>query len=183
LDDAGNAGREGLAQGELAPQAISTTDKKPSVAERDPATQPNTFERDADQDNVRSQEYGDGPLSATGETATFADSPSERNDPDLAKAFFDVDMERAVAMARSQLGLRNEGPGDGDSDPSEVFFAVDIERAVLRVRDELGEVDTRADSRGADGAADTSDPRAEILSTNMDRILQTMLKELKKKPE
>ena len=105
LDDAGNAGREGLAQGELAPQAISTTDKKPSVAERDPATQPNTFERDADQDNVRSQEYGDGPLSATSETATFEDSPSERNDPDLAKAFFDVDMERAVAMARSQLGL------------------------------------------------------------------------------
>ncbi len=94
----------------------------------------------------------------------------------LAKAFFEVDVERAVAMARSELGLREAGLGGGDSDPTEVFFAVDIERAVLTVRDELGELD----SRGADGAADTSDPRAEIFSTNMDRTLHTMLRELKK---
>ena len=183
LDDAGNAGRERLAQGELAPQAISSIDEKPSVAERSQATEPNTFERDVDQDDAQSQEYGDGPLSATSETAAFADFPSERNDPDLAKAFFDVDVERAVAMARSELGLRDAGLGGGDSDPTEVFFAVDIERAILTVRDELGEVATRADSRGADGAADTSDPRAEVVSTNMDRTLRTMLRELKKKPE
>ena len=183
LDDAGNAGRERLAQGELAPQAISSIDEKPSVAERSQATEPNTFERDVDQDDAQSQEYGDGPLSATSETAAFADFPSERNDPDLAKAFFDVDVERAVAMARSELGLRDAGLGGGDSDPTEVFFAVDIERAILTVCDELGEVATRADSRGADGAADTSDPRAEVVSTNMDRTLRTMLRELKKKPE
>jgi hypothetical protein len=101
----------------------------------------------------------------------------------LAKAFFDVDVERAVAMAWSELGSRTAGLGSGDADPTEVFFAVDIERAVLRVRDELGEVDARAENRGAGSPADTSDPRAEIFPTNMDRTLQTMLRELKKKPE
>ena len=183
LDDAGNATREDLVQGELAPQAISTIDEKPSVAERNQATEPSTFERYAGQDDAQSQEYGDGRLSATSETAAFADSPGERNDPDLAKAFFEVDVERAVAMARSELGLRDAGLAGGDFDPTEVFFAVDIERAVLRVRDELGEVTARADRDGAEGAADTRDPRAEIASTNMDRTLRTMLRELKKKPE
>ena len=183
MDDAGNAGREDLAQGELASLAISGIHEKPGVAERNQSTEPNTFDRHADQNDAQSQEHGDGPPSAPSETATFADSPSERNDPDLAKGFFEVDVERAMAMARSKLGLRDAGLGGGDSDPTEGFFAVDIERAVLTVRDELGEVTARADSRGADGAADTRDPRAEIVSTNTDRTLRTMLRELKKKPE
>jgi hypothetical protein len=179
LGVAGDAGREGLARGELTPQAFNAVDERPNVAEPNLATEPNTFEP-ADQDDAQSQEYGDGPLSATNETAAFTDYPSERNHPDLAKAFFEVDVERAVTMAQSELGSRNAGLR---GENPEAFFAVDVERAIQTVRDELGEVAAGADRDGAKGAADTSDPRAEIVSTNTDRILRTMLRELKKKPE
>ena len=75
LDDAGSAGREGLAQGELASQAISGIHEKPGVAERNQSTEPNTFDRHADQNDAQSQEHGDGPPSAPSETAAFAEFP------------------------------------------------------------------------------------------------------------
>jgi hypothetical protein len=153
------------------------------VAERDEAAEQSTFEWNADRDDAQSQESADDLPSATIEAAMFDEAPRASNEPDLAKAFFEVDIERAMAVARSELGSRSSELGGGDSDPTDDFFAVDIERAVLTVRDELGEVAARADNRRAVGPADASDPAVGTSPTDTDRMLHTMLRELKKKPE
>ena len=101
---------------------------------------------------------------------------------DLAKVFFEVDTERAVAVARSELGSRNTGRAGADRDPTEDFFSVDIERAVRLVRDELGEAVYTTDHPGAVGETDSTDPTREIFSTDMDRVLAAMLRRLEKKP-
>ena len=75
--------------------------------------------------------------------------PGEQSAPDLAKAFFEVDLERAVAMVRSELAR----PGHG-ADPTADFFSVDLGRAVDIVRKEFETKVYRTDP----GAPDLTSP-------------------------
>jgi hypothetical protein len=62
---------------------------------------------------------------------------SEMHDP--AKAFFSVDLERAVEMVRRELGkedYRLEAGSREMRDPTSTFFSVDLERVVEMVRKE-----------------------------------------------
>jgi hypothetical protein len=189
LDDADDVGRENFAQSDFTPQADSPIDATPGPAfsERARAAQPNVcdpYDR-TDQDDAHGREYFDGPPAAADEAPVSNDSQGEASGPDpaldLAEVFFEVDMERAVEVARSELGSRNTGRAGADRDPTEDFFSVDIERAVRLVRNELGEAVHTTDLPGAVGEADTTDPTREIFSTDMDRVLRAVLRELEKK--
>jgi hypothetical protein len=126
------------------------------------------------------------PPAAADDAPLSNDSQDEASGPDLAldlaKVFFEVDTERAVAVARSELGSRNTGRAGANRDPTEDFFSVDIERAVRLVRDELGEAVYTTDHPGAVGETDTTDPTREIFSTDMDRVLRAVLRKLEEKP-
>jgi hypothetical protein len=189
-DDAGDVGRESLAQSDFTPQAGSHIDETPGSAfsERDRAAQPNVCEPydRTDQDDAQGREYFDDPPAAADDAPPSNGSQDEASGPDLAldlaKVFFEVDTERAVAVARSELGSRNTVRAGADRDPTEDFFSVDIERAVRLVRDELAEAVHTTDLPGAVGEADTTDPTRETFSTEMDRVLKAVLRELEKKP-
>ena len=190
LDDAVDVGRESFAQSEFTSQADSNIDEPPGPAfsARDQAAQPNVCEPYdwTDQDDA-GRKYFDGLPPAADEAPVSNESQGEASGPDLApdlaKVFFEVDMERAVAVARSELWSRDTGRAGADCDPTEDFFSVDIERAVRLVRDELGEAVHTTDHLGAVGDADATDPTREIFSTDMDRILKAVLRELEKKPQ
>ena len=127
----------------------------------------------------------DGPPAAADDAPPSNGSQDEASGPDLALGLakvFEVDTERAIAVARSELGSRNTVRAGADRDPTEDFFSVDIERAVRLVRDQLAEAVHTADLPGAVGEADTTDPAKEIFSTEMDRVLKAVLRELEKKP-
>jgi len=50
------------------------------------------------------------------------------------------------------------------------------------VRDELAEAVHTTDLPGPVGEADTTNPTKEVFSTEMDRVLKAVLRELEKKP-
>jgi hypothetical protein len=188
-DDAGDVGRESLAQSDFTPQAGSHIDETPGSAfsERDRAAQPNVCEPydRTDQDDAQGREYFDDPPAAADDAPPSNGSQDEASGPDLALGLakvFEVDTERAIAVARSELGSRNTVRVGADRDPTEDFFSVDIERAVRLVRDELAEAVHTADLPGPVGEADTTDPTKEVFSTEMDRVLKAVLRELEKKP-
>ena len=185
LGDASDVGRPSSVQSEFASEAGSGADTAPSPpsSEQNTAVQSNAREPydSSDQDDAQSLGYFDRSPSAIDDAPLSKDSLGEGG-PDLAQVFFDVDLERAVAIARSELGLRNTGPGGADPDLTGNLFSVDVQRAVDIVRDELEEAAHPTGHAEVVGNTDTSDPTKETFSTKMDQILKAMLRELEKKP-
>jgi hypothetical protein len=184
LGDAGNVGRPSSVHSEFAPKDGADTAPSLALCEQAPVAQSNALEPDdsSDQDNAPSGEYFDRSSSEVDEAPLSNDSPGEPG-PDLTQVFFfDVDVERAVAIARNELGLRNTVPGGTDSDLTGNLFSVDVQRAVNIVRDELEKTARPTGHADAVGTTDTTDPTKEIFSTEMDRILEAVLRELEKKP-
>jgi hypothetical protein len=179
--EAGDLGDPDNGQSETASQADSAPEQAPSVAffDQDGAVPPGIVEGN---DGTGQGEDIGGSLAAANESAT-ADDRDNSGDVALAKVFFDVDAECAVAVTKSELGRRAVGRAGGEAESPEDLFSVDIERAARVVWELLRERAAAADDRAlhsALGGLDLS-PTQEISSADMDRILRTVLRELEKK--
>jgi hypothetical protein len=87
---------------------------------------------DTYQESAASGQYLERSPSAPAEPGVPTPLPGWQSAPDLAKTFFEVDLERAVAMVRTELAKSGHG-----ADPTADFFSVDLERAVDIVRKEF----------------------------------------------
>jgi hypothetical protein len=113
--------------------SVTGIEEKPNLplieAEQSPLSDLND---DTYQESAASGQYLERSPSAPAEPGVPTHLPGQQSAPDLAKAFFEVDLERAVAMVRSELAKSGHG-----ADPTADFFAVDLERAVGIVRKEF----------------------------------------------
>jgi hypothetical protein len=113
--------------------SVTGIEEKPNLplieAEQSPLSDLND---DTYQESAASGQYLERSPSAPAEPGVPTHLPGQQSAPDLAKAFFEVDLERAVAMVRSELAKSGHGV-----DPTADFFAVDLERAVGIVRKEF----------------------------------------------
>jgi hypothetical protein len=84
------------------------------------------------QQSAASGQYLEGSPFAPPEPGVPTPLPGQQSAHDVAKDFFEIDLERAVAMVRSELAKSGHGV-----DPTADFFSVDLERAVDIVRKEF----------------------------------------------
>ena len=143
------------------------------------------FEQRDAKDTVRS--VGEIPRPAPseqGEFAVVAISPGVQSAPDPTEAFFSVDVERSIGLARRELGREGylNGPGVVVSsemhDPTKTFFSVDLERAVEMVRRELGKEDYQ--KRLEAGSREMRDPTSTFFSVDLERVVEMVRKEYEK---
>ena len=87
---------------------------------------------DTCQESAASGQYLESSPSAPGGADLPKHLPVEQSASDLPKSFFEVDLERAVGMVRSELAKSGYG-----ANPTADFVSVDLERAVDIFRKEL----------------------------------------------
>jgi hypothetical protein len=122
--------------------------------------------------------------SEQGEFAVVAISPGVQSAPDPTEAFFSVDVERSIGLARRELGREGylNGPGVVVSsemhDPTKAFFSVDLESAVEMVRRELGKEDYQKHLEA--GSREMHDPTSTFFSVDLERVVEMVRKEYEK---
>jgi hypothetical protein len=141
------------------------------------------FEQRDAKDTVRS--VGEIPRPAPseqGEFAVVAISPGVQSALDPTEAFFSVDVERSIGLARRELGREGYLNGLGVvissemHDPAKAFFSVDLERAVEMVRRELGKEDYRLEA----GSREMRDLTSTFFSVDLERVVEMVRKEYEK---
>jgi hypothetical protein len=143
------------------------------------------FEQRDTKDTVRS--VGEIPRPAPseqGEFAVVAISPGVQSAPDPTEAFFSVDVQRSLGLARRELGREGYLNGLGVvvssemHDPTKTFFSVDLQRAVEMVRRELGKEDYQ--KRLEAGSREMRDPTSTFFSVDLERVVEMVRKEYEK---